>query len=79
MVAGWGQPELYLVVDEKNTAARRLYETQAYETLYKDPRGTKVVPTEWQLRELPVTNLCMRKAVKKPAASSFSLFGLFGK
>jgi len=57
--------ELWLVVDEKNKAARGLYEKNGYELIARDPRGMKVVPTEWQLKEVLVTNLCMRKDLRK--------------
>jgi len=57
--------ELWLVVDEKNKAARGLYEKNGYELIARDPRGMKVIPTEWQLKEVPVTNLCMRKDLRK--------------
>lgn len=61
--AGWGFNELWLVVDEKNKPARTLYEKAGFELMGRDPRGRKVVPTEWQLREEACTNLCMRKSV----------------
>lgn len=83
LVNGWGFPELWLVVDEKNKNARQLYEKAGYELMSRDPRGLKVVPTEWQLKEVPVTNLNMRKDLKKGTGGGglnpFSfLGGLFG-
>ena len=79
MVQGWGFKELWLVVDEKNKPARALYERCGYELMGREPRGVKVVPTEWQLREVPVTNLCMRKDLSKASAGgSGGLEALFG-
>ena len=51
------------MVDEKNLPAKTLYEKMGFELLSRDPRGSKVVPSEWQLKEEPVTNLCMRKNI----------------
>lgn len=51
IVKGWGFQELWLVVDEKNKAARGLYEKNGYELVARDPRGMKVIPTEWQLKD----------------------------
>lgn len=34
------------MVDEKNTPARRLYEKEGFESVYKDPKGTKVKPSK---------------------------------
>jgi hypothetical protein len=84
-VKGWGFDELWLVVDEKNKPARALYERSGYELMGRDPRGLKVVPTEWQLREMPVTNLCMRKKLSAKGVGSGGealgvlLRGLFGR
>lgn len=76
---GWGYDELWLVVDQNNKPAKTLYEKVGFEIVTKDPKGTKVVPTEWQLRELPVTNLCMRKTIKVSAQPFSFLGGLFGR
>lgn len=70
---GWGFEELWLVVDEKNKPARTLYEKAGFELMGRDPRGRKVVPTEWQLREEACTNLCMRKSVAAGAAGGGGL------
>lgn len=81
VVSGWGFKELWLVVDEKNKPARALYERCGYELMGREPRGVKVVPTEWQLREVPVTNLCMRKDLSKAGAGlggGALIGGLFG-
>ncbi len=71
------------MVDEKNKAARGLYEKNGYELIARDPRGMKVIPTEWQLKEVPVTNLCMCKDLKKGGKGGGGglggiLGGLFG-
>ena len=81
---GWGFQELWLVVDEKNKPARGLYEKNGYELMARDPRGFKVVPTQWQLKELPVTNLCMRKDLQRAKGGAANgplnfLGGLFGR
>lgn len=79
MAKGWGFQELWLVVDEKNKPARALYERSGFELMGREPRGVKVVPTEWQLREVPVTNLCMCKDLTKAGAGGGGGLGaLFG-
>jgi len=68
-----------LLVDEKNLPARRLYEKLGYETVFKDTQGTKIVLTEWQIRDMPTTNLAMKKQVTAAGPSLLSsLLGWLG-
>lgn len=66
------------MVDEKNKPARTLYEKAGFELMGRDPRGVKVVPTDWQLREEACTNLCMCKSVAA-GADGGGLGAFFGK
>jgi ribosomal protein S18 acetylase RimI-like enzyme len=46
VIAGWGFESAWLLVDESNIPAKRLYENAGFEILYRDPKGVKIVPSE---------------------------------
>lgn len=57
----WGYDEVLLLVEENNSRARRLYQKIGYRTLFKDNDARKIVPSDYAIKELPCTNVCMRR------------------
>ncbi len=55
--------EMMLLVDESNIKAKRLYERLGYKIVGKDTKAKRLKPGKWQLQEIPVTNLCMKKPI----------------
>jgi hypothetical protein len=58
------------VVDERNKPAKQLYEKLGYEVITRDPKGSKVVPSEWQLREVRCSS-SSSPPEQQPRASSY--------
>ena len=55
--------ELYLLVNEENTSAYKLYNKSGYKKIFVDEDATCVVPGEFNLRTESCTNICMRKTI----------------
>ena len=55
--------DMILLVDESNIKAKRLYERLGYKVVGKDTKAKRLKPGKWQLQEIPVTNLCMKKPI----------------
>jgi len=55
--------DMVLLVDESNLKAKKLYERLGYKVVGKDQKAKRLKPGKWQLQEIPVTNLCMKKPI----------------
>ncbi len=69
--------DMILLVDESNIKAKRLYERLGYKTVGKDTNAKRLKPGKWQLQEVPVTNLCMKKPIGASGLVTTSLSGAF--
>jgi ribosomal protein S18 acetylase RimI-like enzyme len=58
----WGFNDCYLYVEERNTAAVRLYQKLGYRKVWKDSDAKTLLPTNnGNLQNAPTTIVCMRK------------------
>jgi ribosomal protein S18 acetylase RimI-like enzyme len=67
----WGFNDCYLYVEERNTAAVKLYQKLGYRKMWKDTDAKTLLPTNnGNLQNSPTTIVCMRKRLD---------MGLFGR
>jgi len=58
----WGYDECYLYVEQKNTAAVKLYRKLGYKKIWQDGDAKTMVPTSGgKLKSEPTVIVCMRK------------------
>ena len=69
--------ELYLLVNEENISAYKLYNKSGYKKVFSDEDATCVVPGEFNLRTESCTNICMKKTLSS-SSSRMNPQGLLG-
>lgn len=70
----WGYDSMYLYVEERNTAAVKLYRKMGYKTMWKDPTASSLWPTpNGSMSSRPTTLVCMKKVLGKKGG----ILGLF--
>ena len=68
---------LFLLVDEQNTKALKVYRRNGYSTYFVNEDATCVVSGDYGLRTQDCVNLCMRKDVNNKASSGGDIFSFF--
>lgn len=61
----WSLENVYLLVDETNTSARKLYNSLGYTEVYRDTDATCIIAGQFRLQTAPCVNLCMKKSLLK--------------
>ena len=76
---GWEYEDIYLLVDQDNTAARNLYKKYGYKDTFLDDSATCIVASNFNLRTYPCINVCMRKVLKQIGGGNNGFLDAFKK